>query len=389
MAVPLCGTPPSGCAADTLFYPGSDVDVQVLRWLQPFERRAIFVDQLAAPETLTGLEHVFPAFEKDHANDPRLSYRNTTRLLRRMRDPVQVAAGLDKLIVARLRDTGFTSVESLGGLRFSFVHENLARELIYINDRVDSLLAPDRQRNLEMCGRISTFVLLSFGHEVLPELLLSMTCLPKLRFVVNAAGNSGFLERLQSLRVPSTACSMSEAEVAARLAREPRARLPFRQGDAFGSATHTYAICEPANHSFAQAVRDMQRRIRGETAPLCAPRYDVLDAFEPQHRHHQQRPDDDRLRMKMANVEALWGLRDATATGQGFSSAKFIGSGREDAEFAWPASAADRLAALRMLGEHLTRTPCLATRESHGPLGAMKRLHKAMGVAPHTASRDR
>ena len=291
----LCGSSPGtlgSCAADTLLYLGSDIDMQALKWLAPWETRAVFMDSLDEQhDTRHGTSTLAEQYEDFHRGDSRPSYREHSGPIRAMRNVHERNERLHSLLAARLVDEGFTDVMPIGNLSFSFVHVGIKRTLEFIVDQVDGLLEPEIQQSLGLCGRVSTFVLLAFGHELFPELLLSLTCMPRLRFVVKAQTREGFAAQASQLQ-------------GAPVSHDAIAELPYRAADAFSGASRVFAICANANHSF---VRSMLGIMELETSPLL----DVFDTFETQHRHHQPPDKINKLAVKLGNLHALLGSPEA------------------------------------------------------------------------------
>ena len=119
-------------------YLGSDIDVALLRLLQPWETRARLHDSFIATSQAMLPNHVFSDYARGHAQDTRPSYRETTLSLRPL-DPANKTARslLSALVLRRLRDdaaaTGAWSsaavVSSAPELRFSFVMDGVRRTM--------------------------------------------------------------------------------------------------------------------------------------------------------------------------------------------------------------------------------------------------------------------
>ena len=124
---------------DTFLYMGSDVDVSLLRLLQPWETRAVFYDTFLAPGENLPI-HPFEAYAKAHRFDSRRSHRETTLPLR----PVNNSSArrrLGELVLRRLHDeerNNISDARMLGdaqALRFRFLLNGVRRTLrLYIDN---------------------------------------------------------------------------------------------------------------------------------------------------------------------------------------------------------------------------------------------------------------
>ena len=350
----VCGRPSAGCAADTLLYFGSDVDLQPLLWLQPWETRAVLVDTFDTQEndvSAGSLTHELPTYEEVHKLDPRPSYRKTTRALRRLTSHRREVA-LEQLVAARLLDTGFTVVRSLGNLSFGFVHAGRARTLEVVISDMESMLSPAARQRSRLSGRVSSFVALSFGSVAMRPLMLTMSCLPRVRFIVGSGERAEFVSRLWSTVEPNDSASVPFMQM-----------LPYRGEDAFNAAARAYAICAEPAHSFWHAVNMRQSR-------------DLFSTFVPGHIHQfsrSKRPKWFRdLAIGLANM--LWGTRpqaDALPA-LGDDGAPLQHALELDlrvhtslpcdpTRVGWPRATLRALTALRRTGAHFATAPCLAS----------------------------
>lgn len=72
-----------------MVYIGSDVDLAVLHYLEDIETHAVYVDPMGEPEERTLFE--LAKFEAEHRNDPRVSWRRSTRDFRPWHDSMRRA----------------------------------------------------------------------------------------------------------------------------------------------------------------------------------------------------------------------------------------------------------------------------------------------------------
>ena len=170
----------------TLLYLGSDIDVQPLCLLRPWESHAVFVDDFHSG----GLGLTAWYLER-HKNDPRPSFRTTTDALRRM-DHLKKMAALDSLLEARLRESGlFSNVRRISTMPsgYSFVFQGLPRTLALWVHGMPLPSEPlhawePRMRSLH--GRVSTIVFMGSGKESLFMLARKVGprwCADSVRFV--------------------------------------------------------------------------------------------------------------------------------------------------------------------------------------------------------------
>ena len=296
----LCGVPRQPCAPYTMLYPGSDIDIQPLRALAPWETRAVFVDDLMPPEIhgRTGLTNVFDQYEQSHTDDPRPSFRVTSRSIRDMyRNHTGQQAALAELLSARLRESGFTNVRQLdrpsmsNTITIGFVHDGRRRRLHFMIGGIERLLEPSVQRGLHLCGSVSSIVHLAFGHESLPELLLSLSCSAQTRFIVPASDDQVATARIRTL--------VGTDRRFARL-------TGFVAADSFAGQAGVLELCRPANHSFIHGLDEIARRAAHSQA-YTADTFDVFDAFEPQHRHHHDHSANFLMQMKLSHFRVMLG----------------------------------------------------------------------------------
>ena len=136
----------------------SDVDVSVLRILAPHETRVVFWDSF--PEA----DFDFSDYIAAHGDDSRLSYRETTKMLRPL-DGRNASAVLElgNLVHRRLMDTTpLTLVRRTGNLRFRFELGGIPRTLKFmLNGVVEGLSSARRYVADPRYGsRVSTIVAL-------------------------------------------------------------------------------------------------------------------------------------------------------------------------------------------------------------------------------------
>jgi hypothetical protein len=120
-------------AADTFLYLGSDIDVQMLRLLQPSETNVIFWDTMKQE----GLEAWFAEYDKDWRDDTRRSYKETSLPLRPLdRSNPAAIHRFGELVLRRMRETEAISnvTANLPQLRFNFVLHGRRRRLRYVLD---------------------------------------------------------------------------------------------------------------------------------------------------------------------------------------------------------------------------------------------------------------
>ena len=123
LARSACGASSACPPGDTLLYLGADIDVQMVKQMQPWEHHAVFFDGLLGEENRTenaAFNWVAEGYARNHRNDPRPSYRLTSNPLRPC--PRQRCAGqLTQLLQQRLTDTsGVQRVQVVGSLRLQF-----------------------------------------------------------------------------------------------------------------------------------------------------------------------------------------------------------------------------------------------------------------------------
>jgi hypothetical protein len=123
----------------TFVYLGADVDVELLRILQPPESRILFMDALQLPHGFDYLSE----WEREHAASTQLSYRVTTRRIRSMANATEKLLALRSLLGHRLADVfgGPISVEltpaRATSLEATFVYQGRTRHLEYAMGQFD------------------------------------------------------------------------------------------------------------------------------------------------------------------------------------------------------------------------------------------------------------
>lgn len=129
----------SACSggADAFLYLGSDIDVSLLRFMEPWETSAYFWDDMEAHS-----EYSYSAFSSDHEQDPRPSYRETTAPLRPLNTSDSTAvARFSSLVQRRLAETGpFSAVQPHPSdpLAWHFTFEGVRRSLNFIVEPINA-----------------------------------------------------------------------------------------------------------------------------------------------------------------------------------------------------------------------------------------------------------
>jgi hypothetical protein len=143
------------CRFDTFLYLGSDVDVMLLRYMLPWERRAIFVDTFAPFET-----HWLSTFRLTHRADHRRSFHSDSGALRPWHHDASHNRRLAIMLLARMLDAPETfarpRIERFHPPVLSFVLDKQERTLRFRLADVE-----DRALYAALRGRVSTVA--SFG----------------------------------------------------------------------------------------------------------------------------------------------------------------------------------------------------------------------------------
>ena len=137
----------------TFVYLGSDVDMTLLHLLQPFETRVRYWGTFGPPD------YDYGAWDRAHANDTRLSYRQTTQSMR----PLNASSSAERLRLgdlayARLLDEqspNLTDVQRVAPLEFRFRLDGIKRELNFILYSM-SVVSSARFRRNEQMSTVST-----------------------------------------------------------------------------------------------------------------------------------------------------------------------------------------------------------------------------------------
>ena len=125
----------STCKPDTMLYIGPDLDVHMLKLMQPWERQAVYIDALSSEgydeeeAKKAGLDAGGPlaSYMNNHRNDHRSAWKRTSAQLRPCGSHTQCAAPLTEALAMRMQqDAGFDHVHILGNLTIRF---ELRREL--------------------------------------------------------------------------------------------------------------------------------------------------------------------------------------------------------------------------------------------------------------------
>lgn len=188
-APPYCQPPPtplswrtsassnrSSCRPDTLLYIGADVDVHMLKLMQPWERHAIFVDSMTGDGFVNVRQgdDVLDRYLSTHRYDGRPSWRTSSAALRPCTQ-LRCAAPLTRLLQARMEeDPAFTRVRVAGNLSLRFElrsHYGLVRSLRYYVTGADVLLKRGLIWKEMPYLRVSTIAMpgsagMASGHEL-------------------------------------------------------------------------------------------------------------------------------------------------------------------------------------------------------------------------------
>ena len=153
--MPTCGSPslPAMCTPDTLLYVGADVDVHMLKFMQPWETQAIYFDGMKLNYGSEDEADVTRYYRFDHRSDTRSAWQKTSASLRPCPE-LQCASPLTELLVERMKqENGFSHVRAHANLSIEFALRsapNLTRSLTYV-------IAEDGHSLLEsLRGRVST-----------------------------------------------------------------------------------------------------------------------------------------------------------------------------------------------------------------------------------------
>ena len=114
----------------TFVYLGSDVDMTLLHLLQPFETRVIYWDNFGP------INYDYGAWDSAHANDTRLSYRQTTQSMR----PLNASSSAERMRLGNLayrrlldeQNANLTSVQRVAPLLFQFMLHGIRRKLSFL-----------------------------------------------------------------------------------------------------------------------------------------------------------------------------------------------------------------------------------------------------------------
>ena len=170
-----CTRPPRQCRPRVFLYVGSDVDVSLLRYLQPWETLAVFWDDFSAPDL------DFSGWTRAHSDDSRSSYRTTTAALRPY-DPNRHMEAMASLVLGRLHDTsGIEDARRTGNLSFKFELGGKRRRLLLRTEPLNQMtLSKWRPRIVSTLSTVGYFP----GPEIVRQLIaLAPTCLPAARLL--------------------------------------------------------------------------------------------------------------------------------------------------------------------------------------------------------------
>lgn len=153
---------PDTCRPDTLVYPGGDVDTHMLELMQPWERRAFYIDGMHGALDRTEnrkINYVGEAFANAHRHDRREAYRRTSNDFRPCADK-QCFRPLTLLLKQRLEHSPvFDHVHSPRNLTLTFRLKGIPRALYYyVGSYSDFVEFGNWHRFLD--GRVSTVALL-------------------------------------------------------------------------------------------------------------------------------------------------------------------------------------------------------------------------------------
>ena len=152
----------SSCTADTLFYPGADVDTHMLELLQPWESHAVYMDGMLGKEDReenAKMNSVAEDFGKNHQDDHRNAYRHTSNIFRPCTD-IRCAGPLTNLLYQRLvHNPAFKNVRVSKNLSVHFNMRGVSRKLQYHVNGFEEFIESTYLRK-HLRGRVSTYALL-------------------------------------------------------------------------------------------------------------------------------------------------------------------------------------------------------------------------------------
>ena len=150
---------PGASPGMALLYIGSDVDMHVLHYLEDNETHAVFIDPFPGDNRETKSDEAganeLVLWEKRHKNDPRISFRRSTRGFRPWKRSMR--RSFSRFVMARLMDEGFKSVCSPQPMEFAFLVRGIRRRLSFLAGDT----APMRYQTSAVCDsgvRVSTVV---------------------------------------------------------------------------------------------------------------------------------------------------------------------------------------------------------------------------------------
>ena len=153
----------SSCTADTLFYPGADVDTHMLELLQPWESHVVYMDGMLGKEDReenAKMNYVAEDFGKNHQDDHRSAYRHTSNIFRPCTD-IRCAGPLTNLLYQRLvHNPAFKNVRVSKNLSVHFNMRGVSRKLQYHVNGFEEFIESTYLRK-HLRGRVSKYVLSS------------------------------------------------------------------------------------------------------------------------------------------------------------------------------------------------------------------------------------
>ena len=168
-------------AFTTMLYVGSDIDVQPLTQLRPWEKSVIFVDNMMKG----GLGEVKGYIDR-HAKDSRLTFRETTDALRQ-NSSLDVHI-LDRMLEMRLKSLKeISNVHHTGQLRFNFTLYNVQRTLELLIESLPESARTSKwsPRMLRLRKKVSTIVSIGLGMPIykFAKKVVSSSCNNTIRII--------------------------------------------------------------------------------------------------------------------------------------------------------------------------------------------------------------
>mmetsp|Transcript_11353 Transcript_11353/g.19032 ORF Transcript_11353/g.19032 Transcript_11353/m.19032 type:complete len:284 (+) Transcript_11353:148-999(+) len=226
--------------ADTFVYFGADVDVALLRILQPWETRAIFWDRYGSivddESDDSSIVNVFRNWEVEHKDDKRRSYRETTLPIRADNALASLQPHaierLGSLVFRRLAETPpYSHVQQKDNLSFSFHLGGVPRQLDFIIGEIDIRGIYGRYRSYFFGAmgnkRVSTLAypgvwgpILACKNCLLYEWMSAIVpdCLGSVRIVGQESDQAHVRKHFASMSMATRICERHAAHPSARMA---------------------------------------------------------------------------------------------------------------------------------------------------------------------------